>query len=143
MQIEVKYVGEVDKLEFIDGSKSDWIDLRCAVDIELKAGEYKAIPLGVCIKVPSGYESIVAPRSSTFKHYGILAANSIGVIDESYCGDDDQWHFLAFATRDCFVPKNTRICQFRIIQHQPSLKIVEVSEMGVASRGGIGSTGKV
>lgn len=138
--IKIKYLADIDKLEKI--IKGDWIDLRCAEDTELKAGEYKLIPLGVAMELPEGYEALVAPRSSTFKHYGVLLANSLGVIDESYCGDNDQWHFLAYATRDVILPKNERVCQFRIIEHQPLLVFEEVETLGNEDRGGIGSTGK-
>ena len=141
MEIKIKYLADIEPIQAI--SKGDWIDLRCAEDIELKAGEYKLIPLGVAMQLPEGYEAIVAPRSSTFKNFGIILTNSIGVIDESYCGDNDQWHFPAFALRDTKIKRNDRICQFRIIEHQPAVNLVTVEILGNADRGGIGSTGKV
>lgn len=122
---------------------SDWIDLRAAEDIKLTAGEYKAIPLGAAIELPKGYEAIVAPRSSTFKHYGLLMANSIGVIDESYKGEQDEWHFPAFATRHTAIHAGERICQFRIIKHQPKYTLKLVQYLGNKNRGGIGSTGRL
>ena len=128
-------------IKFIE-NKSDWYDLRAAEDVEMKSGEFKLIKLGVAIQLPSGYEAIVAPRSSTFKNYGIIQANSIGVIDESYCGDNDQWMLPAIALRDTTIHKNDRICQFRIIEHQPAHKITTVQQLGGKDRGGIGSTGK-
>lgn len=137
--VRIKYLADIDKLEKI--SKGDWIDLRCAEDTELKAGEYKLVPLGVAMELPSGYEALVAPRSSTFKNYGVLLANSLGIIDETYKGDNDEWRFLAYATRDIVIPKNERICQFRIIEHQPHLVFEEVEHLGNDDRGGIGSTG--
>ena len=140
-KIRIKYFRDVEKIEKFEAG--DWIDLRAAEDVEMMAGEYKAIPLGVAMDLPKGYEALVAPRSSTFKRYGILLANSIGVIDESYCGDNDEWHFLAYAVRDTKIYKNERICQFRIIKHQPKLKLKEVKFLGNADRGGIGSTGRV
>jgi dUTP pyrophosphatase len=100
------------------------------------------IPLGVAMELPMGYEALVAPRSSTFNKYGIILVNSIGVIDESYHGDGDEWHFLAYAICDTYIPKNERICQFRIIEHQPDVEMVEVETLGNADRGGIGSTGR-
>lgn len=121
----------------------DWIDLCTAVDILLKKGDFVYIPLGVAIQLPKGYEALVVPRSSTFKKYGVLQANSIGIIDESYCGDNDQWHFPVYATEEIFIPKHTRICQFRVIEHQPNFDIVEVSELGNKDRGGLGSTGTI
>lgn len=121
----------------------DWIDLRAAEETKLAAGEYRAIPLGAAIELPRGYEAIVAPRSSTFKHYGILAANSLGVIDESYRGEGDEWHFLAYATRPTVIHAGERICQFRIIKHQPAYRLKWVERLKGKNRGGIGSTGRL
>lgn len=139
MKIKIKYLADIEKLEKI--SVGDWIDLRCAADTFIKAGEYEMIPLGIAMELPKGYEAIVAPRSSTFKKYGIVLANSIGVIDNSYCGDNDEWKFLALAKRDTVIKKNERICQFRIIENQPQIEFEEVETLGNADRGGIGSTG--
>lgn len=122
---------------------SDWIDLRAAEETKLAAGEYKAIPLGVAVELPKGYEAIVAPRSSTFKIHGILAANSLGVIDESYKGEGDEWHFLAIAARNTVIHAGERICQFRIIKHQPAYRLKWVETLKGRNRGGIGSTGRV
>lgn len=121
---------------------SDWIDLCAAEETKLLAGEYKAIPLGAAIELPRGYEAIIAPRSSTFKTYGILMANSIGVIDESYRGDYDEWHFPAFATRHTVIHAGERICQFRIIKHQPRYRLKWVNHLKGRNRGGLGSTGR-
>ena len=140
-EIRVKYMRGVQKVERFN--VGDWIDLRAAEDVTLKAGEFKLIPLGVAMELPKGYEALVAPRSSTFKKLGILLANSIGIIDESYKGDGDEWHFPAYAVKDTFIRKNERICQFRIIQHQPLIHLVEVEHLGNADRGGIGSTGRM
>ena len=138
--IKIKYhdpdVLRIDKIK-----KGDWIDLRSAEDITLKAGEFHLISLGVSIQVPEGYESILAPRSSTFKNFGIIQSNSIGVIDESYCGDDDIWMFPAYAIRDTKINKNDRICQFRIIKHQPEVEVETVETLGNENRQGFGSTG--
>ena len=139
-EIKIKYFNDVQEIEALE--VGDWIDLRSAESVDIKAGEYKLIRLGVAMELPEGYEALVAPRSSTFKNYGILLANSLGVIDESYKGDNDEWKFLAYATRDTHVEKNERICQFRIIEHQPKIKITKVESLGNADRGGIGSTGK-
>lgn len=119
----------------------DWIDLRAAETIEMKAGEFKLIPLGVAMELPDGYEALVAPRSSTYKSFGIIQTNSIGVIDESYCGENDFWFFPAYALRDTRIEVNDRICQFRIIKHQPTLEFDEVEELSNLDRGGHGSTG--
>lgn len=139
--ILIKYLRDIKKIERFN--VGDWIDLRAAEDVEMKAGEYRMIPLGVAMELPHGYEALVAPRSSTFKRYGIMLTNSIGIIDETYKGDNDEWNFLAYATRDTKIYKNERICQFRIIQHQPLIHLVEVDTLGNHDRGGIGSTGKI
>lgn len=139
--IRIKYFHpEMEKLTYIDG-KSDWIDLRCAQRTELKAGDFKLIPLGVAMALPDGYEAHVVPRSSTFKKWGILQTNSMGVIDNSYCGDNDQWMMPVYATRDTVLEFGDRICQFRIMQNQPQLTFCEVERLEGADRGGFGSTG--
>ena len=147
--IKIKYFGDVEHIEKI--SVGNWIDLRAAEDVVMNVDSYKLIPLGVAMQLPEGYEAIMAPRSSTFKNYGIIMTNSIGVVDESYCGDNDQWHFPAYALqsndfrdgRPCVViNKGDRICQFRICKHQPEINFVEVESLGNADRGGIGSTGR-
>lgn len=142
LTIKVRYLSDkIQPLEYIDG-KSDWVDLRAAEDVELKAGEFKLIPLGIAMQLPKGYEAIVAPRSSTYKNFGIRQTNSIGVIDETYCGDNDQWYFPARADRHTVIHVGDRICQFRIEKHQPQLFFEPVDTLGNADRGGIGSTGK-
>lgn len=139
--VKVKYLRDIQKIERFN--VGDWIDLRCAEYIEMKAGEFRMIPLGVAMELPYGFEALMAPRSSTFKKYGIMLANSIGIIDESYKGDNDEWHFLAIAMRDTIIKKNERICQFRIIEHQPKIHLMEVNTLGNADRGGCGSTGRM
>jgi len=140
--IKIKYLSDkIEKLKYID-NKSDWIDLRAAQHIQMKAGEFRLIPLGVAIELPKGYEAHIVPRSSTFKNFGIIQTNSMGIVDESYCGDDDEWFFPAFALRDTEININDRICQFRIVEHQPKITFVEVEELGNKNRGGHGSTGK-
>ncbi len=138
-KIRVKYFTDIEKIKKCN--VGDWVDLRAAEDVHMKAGEFRMFPLGVAMQLPKGYEAIVAPRSSTYKKYGVILVNSIGIIDESYCGDNDQWQFLAYAMRDTFIPKNDRICQFRIIKHQPDLEFEEVKFLDNEDRGGIGSTG--
>lgn len=140
--IKIKYfTEEIDKLTYIDG-KSDWIDLRASETVELKTGEFKLIPLGVAMELPKGYEAHVVPRSSTFKNYGVLQVNSCGIIDGSYCGDDDMWRMPVYATRDTVIQKNDRICQFRIVENQPKIEFQQVASLENANRGGFGSTGK-
>ena len=141
MEIAIKYFSEeIERLRYID-VKSDWVDLRAAADVSLKKGEFAPIPLGIAMQLPAGYEAHVVPRSSTFKNFGILQVNSMGVIDESYGGDDDQWFFPALAVRDTEIHVNDRICQFRIMEHQPALIFREVQKLTGENRGGFGSTG--
>lgn len=140
MRIRIKYLADIPHIKKL--KQGDWIDLCAAEDVNIVAGMSKMIPLGVAIELPHGYEAIMSPRSSTFKKYGIIMTNSIGVIDESYKGDADQWHFPAYALRDCQIQKGERICQFRIIEHQPDVEIVEVDHLGNDNRGGMGSTGR-
>ena len=140
--IQIKYFSDkIDKLDYIDG-KSDWIDLRSAEDATLKAGEFRLINLGVGMKLPKGYEAHIVPRSSAFKNFGIIQTNHCGIIDESYCGEEDQWKFPAYALRDTEIHVNDRICQFRIFEHQPRINFIEVDHLEEVSRGGFGSTGK-
>lgn len=140
MKIKIKYFTDIEPVEAIE--VGNWIDLRCAEDIELKKGEFKLIPLGIAMQLPQGYEAIVAPRSSTFKKWKIIQTNSIGVIDESYCGDNDMWMMPVMAMEDTKIAKNDRICQFRIFEHQPSIEFEKVETLGNEDRGGFGSTGK-
>ena len=140
--IQIKYfTDEIEKLTYIAG-KSDWIDLRAAKEMELKAGQYAMIPLGVAMKLPEGYEAHIVPRSSTYKNFGLIQTNHMGVVDESYCGDNDQWHMPVYAMRDTVIHVNDRICQFRIMEHQPQIVFEEVEALNAPDRGGFGSTGK-
>ena len=140
-KIEIKYHdSQLSRIEKI--SVGDWIDLRTAENIELHRDEFKLISLGVSIKLPKGYEAIIVPRSSTFGRYGIIMTNSMGIIDESYSGNNDIWKFPAFCLSDStYIPKDTRICQFRIIKHQPKIEFKEVLQLNSFNRGGFGSTG--
>lgn len=120
----------------------DWIDLRVATDCFVKEGHSYLIPLGVSMKLPNGYEAYLAPRSSTFKKYGILQTNGIGIIDSNYCGDNDMWMMPVYATKNIFIHKNDRICQFRIMKKQPKVKFITVDHLNDEDRGGFGSTGR-
>ncbi len=140
--IKIKYFNDkLEKLTYIDG-KSDWIDLRASEDVDLKQGEFKLIPLGVAMQLPKGYEAHIVPRSSTFKNFGIIQTNHQGVVDCSYCGDNDQWFMPALAVRDTHISFNDRICQFRIMENQPKIAFDEVVSLISTDRGGFGSTGK-
>lgn len=141
--LQIKYfTDKIDKLTYIDG-KSDWIDLRVSEEVDMKAGEWRLIPLGVAIRLPEGYEAHVVPRSSTFKNYGLIQTNHMGVIDCSYCGDNDQWYVPMYAMRDTHIGINERICQFRIMKNQPPLQFEEVEHLSDVDRGGFGSTGRL
>ena len=140
MEIKIKYFSDVERIEKIEGG--DWIDLRSAEDVSMKAGEFRLIKLGVGMILPHDFEAHVVPRSSTFKNLGIIQANSMGVIDNIYSGENDQWHFPAIAMRDTEIKKNDRICQFRIVRRMGNIGIVKVDHLNEISRGGIGSTGK-
>lgn len=139
MKIKVKYRDGVEPIK--QAHDGEWYDLRASERVELKAGDLAYIDLGVCIELPDGYEAIVAPRSSSFKKYGIIQTNSIGVIDHAYCGDEDWWKMPVIALRDAVIEANDRICQFRIIYSQPKCDIESVLELGNDDRSGLGSTG--
>lgn len=140
LKIKIKYFNpESTKLSKI--VKGDWIDLRAAETIDLKEGEFKLIPLGVAMELPEGFEAHVAPRGSTFKNYGVLESNSVGVVDESYKGDNDQWFMPVLATRDTKIEFDDRICQFRIMEKMPEVVFEEVEVLTNEDRGSHGSTG--
>ena len=137
--IQIKYHADIEPLEQKEGS--DWIDLRAAEEVKMSPNQFKLIPLGVSMKLPEGYEAHIVPRSSTFKNWGIIQTNHMGVIDESYCGDNDQWMMSVLATKAVIIHKNDRICQFRIVKKQPKILFQKVDSLGKESRGGFGSTG--
>lgn len=139
--IKIQYLDDtVERLRYIDG-KSDWVDLRAAEEVTMRAGEFRLIPLGVAMQLPEGYEAHIVPRSSTYKNFGIIQTNHTGIIDNSYCGPEDWWYMPAYALRDTAIHKNDRICQFRIQKNQPQLVFEEVGQLCGENRGGFGSTG--
>ena len=140
MKIKVKYHTDILPLEM--NEKGDWVDLRAAQDMKLWEGCSYRIPLGISVELPEGYEAHVAPRSSTFKNWGIIQTNSVGVIDNSYCGDNDIWMMPVYATRFTEIKKNDRVCQFRIMEKQPHLEFETVDHLGNDNRGGFGITGR-
>lgn len=140
--LDVKIVYHNPNLQHIEKiDKGDWIDLRASKAYHLKAGEFALIDLGVSIKLPDGYEAHIVPRSSTFKNYGIIQTNSMGVIDNSYSGTNDIWMMPVYATRDTYIKLNDRICQFRIFEKMPELNMIEANSLDDVNRGGFGSTG--
>ena len=141
VELKIRYISkEIEKLRYID-VVSDWIDLRSAENVSLKAGESRLIRLGIAVELPQGYEAHIVPRSSTYKNFGILQTNHFGVVDHSYCGDEDEWKYPVLAMRDTEIHVNDRICQFRIMKNQPKLVFTEVEHLTGASRGGFGTTG--
>ena len=141
MTIDIKYHSDIIPLEMTENG--DWCDLRLAEDVTLKAGEFKILSLGVSMKLPENCEAVVIPRSSTFKRWGILQANSMGLIDNSYCGDNDIWGFPALATRDVTIEKNSRICQFRVQKKMDGVIFNVVKNLSGVDRGGFGSIGGI
>lgn len=139
MEIKIKYFTDIQPIEKIE--KGDFIDLRSAEDIDLDAGDFAIIKLGVGMKLPEGYEAHIVPRSSTYKKWGIIQTNSVGIVDNSYSGDNDQWMMPVLAMRDTHISKNDRICQFRIVEKQPDVEFTVVEKLDNTSRGGFGTTG--
>ena len=139
MEIKIKYFTDVEPIA--KKNNSDWHDLRAAERVELKQGEFKLIPLGVGMILPDDYEANIVPRSSTFKTWGIIQTNHLAVIDNSYSGDNDQWFYPVYATRDTVIEKNDRICQFRINKKMPDVELVTVEHLNDIDRGGFGSSG--
>ena len=139
MKIQIKYFTDILPIEV--NENGDWIDLRAAQDVDLEAGDFRLIPLGIGMKLPDGYEAHIAPRSSTFKKWGIIQVNSVGIVDNSYCGENDEWKMPVWASREAHIYKNDRICQFRIVESQPTISFEIVDRLKDKSRGGFGSTG--
>lgn len=137
--IKIKYFTDIEQIEKI--SQGDWIDLRAAETVSLSKGEFKLISLGVGMILPDGYEAHIVPRSSTFKKFHIIQTNHMGIIDNSYCGEQDEWKLPALAVEDTIINKNDRICQFRIVKKQPEIVFEQVEKLSDTSRGGFGSTG--
>ena len=137
--VSIRYLPGAPHLEL--NEKGDWVDLYTYEDFSLGPDEFYLVNLGVAMKLPDGFEAHVAPRSSTFKRWGILQANSVGIIDNSYCGDTDIWMMPIYTTRAISVPKGTRLCQFRLVRKQPNIVFHEVDTLNSKSRGGFGSTG--
>lgn len=135
------HTDKIEKLTYIDG-KSDWIDLRAAERYELKKGDFALINLGISMRLPEGYEAHIAPRSSTFKKWGLIQTNGVGVVDFSYNTSEDVYMMPVLATRDTVVEVNDRVCQFRIMKNQPRINFEEVEVLEGVARGGFGSTGK-
>ena len=140
MKIKIHYFSpDAPRLKVTD--KGDWIDLYVSETVVLHKGDFALVPLGVSMQLPAGWEARTVPRSSAFRRWGILQPNSIGVIDNSYCGTNDEWKLPVYATRDTVIEKGDRICQFRVVQNQPPIEFEEADELSDTDRGGFGSTG--
>lgn len=137
--IKIKYHAPIQKIE--TSKIGDWVDLRAAKTVTLKKGESCIIPLGISAQLPDGYEAHIVPRSSTFKKWHIIQTNGVGIIDNSYSGDNDIWGMPVLATEDTVINFDDRICQFRITKRQPNILFEEVEHLGNTDRGGFGSTG--
>ena len=138
-EIRIKYLADIKPIQ--PAHAREWVDLRAAEDIYLKKGEFKLIPLGIAMELPEGYEALVAPRSSTFKNFHIIQTNGVGVVDNQYCGDDDQWFMPVLAIEDTAIQKNDRVCQFRIQKSNPIISFITTDHLNYENRGGHGSTG--
>lgn len=143
MMLRAKYAvpGLYEENPPIQSHPHEWVDLRAAENVTMFPGDFRMISLGICMELPAGYEALVLPRSSTFKNFGIILANGMGVIDAEYCGDNDVWHFPAIAMRKTTILKGDRICQFRIVKQQPDIEFDVVEHLGNKDRNGLGSTG--
>lgn len=149
MKLRIKYFKGATKLEKI--AKGNWIDVYARVSTFIPQGEYGVVPLGFALELPKGYEGHLAPRSSTFKTWGVIETNSFGIIDDTYIGDNDEWgmpfyclvgkHILN-GKRGTHIRKGDKIGQFRIMEVMPPLEFEEVEILGNPDRSGFGSTGK-
>lgn len=139
-KIKIKYFAPVTPIEPF--AKGDWIDLRAAETVTIPAGEYRLVHLGVAMQLPKGYEAHMAPRSSTFKNWGVLQTNSVAIIDNCYCGNNDEWLACLYAPQETTINFDDRIVQFRIMKKQPKLRFQTVTSLGNKDRGGFGSSGK-
>ncbi|WP_024622535.1 dUTP diphosphatase [Metaclostridioides mangenotii] len=160
MNLKIKYFDGATKLKKIE--KGNWIDVYARQEVFIPLGEYKLIPLGFALELPKGYEGIIAPRSSTFKTWGCIQPNSIGVIDDTYIGDNDEWHGMLYCLQPKDIPNTTpgtwttqdkvpgttirkgdKIAQFRIQKSMPEIIFEEVDKLENSNRGGFGTTGSI
>ena len=152
MIIRIKYFDKATKLKKI--TKGNWIDVYANKDVFVKCGERAMVPLGFALELPEGWEGHLAPRSSTFKTWGIIQTNSVGVVDDTYIGDNDQWHMPVYClqgkdiesengeeVKGTWIRKGDKIGQFRIMEVMPEIEFEEVESFGNKYRGGFGTTG--
>ena len=153
LNIKIKYFDNA--RELVINEKGDWIDLYANKDMFIPEGPRAMIPLGVGMILPEGYEAHVVPRSSTFKTWGLIQTNHMGIIDNSYSGDNDQWHMPVYClmgkdevrevtgrmVRGTHIHKGDKICQFRIVEIMGKVNLERVEHLNSVDRGGFGSTG--
>lgn len=144
MKIKIKYFDGATKLKKI--SKGNWIDVYANKDIFVPVNDRAMVPLGFALELPQGWEGHLAPRSSTFKTWGIIQTNSVGVVDDTYIGDNDQWHMPVYCLKakeenGTWIKKGDKIGQFRIMEVMPEIEFEEVEFFNNIDRGGFGSTG--
>lgn len=149
LKIKVKYFSD-DIPRLTINPKGDLIDLYAAEDVVINEMDEAIIPLGVAMELPEGFRANLLPRSSTFKKWGIIVTNSVGMIDHSYCGDTDEWKLAVFClkARDfvnskccTIIHKGDKIAQFEIVPIMPEIELQEVDHLGNEDRGGFGTTG--
>lgn len=149
MQIRIKYFDNAVKLKKI--AKGNWIDVYANKDVFVEEGSRAMVPLGFALELPEGWEGHLAPRSSTFKTWGVIQTNSVGVVDDTYIGDNDQWHMPVFCLqgkdiqddkKGTLIKIGDKIGQFRIMEVMPQIEFVEVDSFGNEDRGGFGTSGK-
>ena len=148
MKLKIKYFNNAKKLEKI--SKGNWIDVYANEDVFILKNHSKTIPLGFALELPKGWEGHLAPRSSTFKTWGIIQTNSVGVVDDTYIGDNDEWSMPVYCLEakkysdgafGTWIRKGDKIGQFRIMEVMPDIEFEEVEELNNPNRGGFGTTG--
>lgn len=168
MKLKIKYK----KLSNVIDSPSiiangDWVDLRCSKEVIInpfiKQSKSTAvigsnifyIPTGLAFKLPKGFEAHIVARSSTPTKYGFIVPNCTGIIDNSFCGNTDEWKIPSLGFNANTIPANTRIAQFKIELSQKAtvwqklkwllssgIELVEVTDLASTNRGGFGSTGE-
>lgn len=152
MKLRIKYLENATKMERI--AKGNWIDVYAYQDTFIPQGERAMINLGFALELPKGWEGHLAPRSSTFKTWGIIQTNHVGVVDDTYIGDNDVWHMPVYClqgkeievvdgieSNGVWIRKGDKIGQFRIMEVMPELEFEEVESFGNKDRNGFGSTG--
>lgn len=153
MELRIKYFKGATKLKQIE--KGNWIDVYARKDVFVPEGERAMVPLGFALELPKGYEGHLAPRSSTFKTWGVIQTNSVGVVDDTYIGDNDEWMMPVYClqgkneilrgtgkNKGTLIHQGDKIGQFRIMESMPQIVFNEVESLENEDRGGFGTTGE-